>query len=153
MHFLCNDKKFQAIQEEYCCAILQHLIQRKINFSILCNIERVTFDPSLPQEIHEAFTELTLFILAGYTFESLELDGNYLHFEAGFGEKNVGSFVTTPLDSIVQILLPNTENLQADFCIYMNLFATLQPMQIEEDGVNSSMQALLSNPQNKRFRK
>ncbi|MCI5968703.1 hypothetical protein [Helicobacter sp.] len=156
MEILLKDKKFQAMKEKHCYEILEHLIRKKISFSILCNIECVKFEPSLPQEIRNAFSELTLFILAGYTFESLELDGKNLYFEAGFGEENVGSFVTSPLDSIVQILLPNHDGLQSDFCIYMNLFATfpkIKPSQMEEEGINSSMQALLANPKNKKFKK
>lgn len=156
MEVLLRDKKFQTMQERHCCEILEYLIRKKISFSILCSVERVKFEPSLPQEIRNAFSELTLFILAGYTFESLELDGKNLYFEAGFGEENVGSFVTAPLDSIVQILLPNDDGLQSDFCIYVNLFATfskIAPSPAEEEGVNSSMQALLANPKNKRFKK
>lgn len=156
MEVLLRDKKFQAIQEKHCYEILEYLIRKRINFSILCNVECVKFEPNLPQEIRNAFSDLTLFILAGYTFESLELDGKNLYFEAGFGEENVGSFVTAPLDGIVQILLPNHDGLQSDFCIYVNLFATFsraKSNQIEEEGVNSSMQALLANPKNKRFKK
>ncbi|MBX7490024.1 hypothetical protein [Helicobacter turcicus] len=157
MEVLLKDKKFQAMQGRHCYEILEHLIRRKINFSILCNVECVKFEPSLPQEIRSAFSELTLFILAGYTFESLELDEQNLYFEAGFGEENLGSFVTAPLDSIVQILLPNHDGLQSDFCIYVNLFATFAKIKSsqteEEEGINSSMQALLANPKNKRFKK
>lgn len=157
MEVLLKDKKFQTMQSRHCYEILEHLIRKKINFSILCNVDCVKFEPSLPQEIRNAFGELTLFILAGYTFESLELDGENLYFEAGFGEENLGSFVTAPLNSIVQILLANHDSLQSDFCIYVNLFATfakLKPNSMEEDeGINSSMQALLANPKNKRFKK
>ena len=100
---------------------------------------------------------MTVFILAGYTFESLEMDEKNLYFEAGFGEENLGSFVTTPLESIVQILLPNDEDIRSDFCIYINLLATFieakEGIEKEDDGVNSSMRALLSNPKNHKFKK
>lgn len=157
MNVLLKDRKFQAMQIKHCNAVLEYLMRKKINFSILCNIESVKFEPALPESIRNAFSDLTLFILAGYTFESLELDGQNLYFEAGFGEENVGSFVTAPLHSIVQISLPNSDNLQADFCIYINLFATFaqikQNAMEEEEGIYSSMQALLANPKNKRFKK
>ncbi|WP_297813678.1 hypothetical protein [uncultured Helicobacter sp.] len=157
MEVLLKDKKFREILKGHCYTILEHFIHRKINFSIVCNVRCVKFEPELPDSIRGSFSELTLFILAGYTFESLELDSKNLYFEAGFGEENLGSFVTAPLDSIVQILLPNDEDLRADFCVYINLynaFINTEPTKKdEEEGINSSMKALLSNPKNKRFKK
>lgn len=157
MEVLLKDKKFQELLKGHSYAILEYLIRKNINFSIVCNVCRVKFEPKLPDSIRGSFSDLTVFILAGYTFESLELDSNNLYFEAGFGEENLGSFVTTPIDSIVQILLPNDEDLRADFCVYVNLFATFigieQNKNGEEEGINSSMKALLANPKNRRFKK
>lgn len=157
MEVLLKDKKFRELLQGHCYAILEYLIHKKINFSIVCNVSRVKFEPELPDSIRGSFSDLTLFILAGYTFESLELDSKNLYFEAGFGEENLGSFVTTPLNSIVQILLPNDEDLRADFCVYINLLATFvgveSSKEYEEEGIHSSMKALLANPKNKRFKK
>ncbi|TLD88692.1 hypothetical protein [Helicobacter sp. MIT 05-5294] len=157
MEFLLRDKKFRELLKGHSREILEYLIRKNINFSIVCNVNRVKFEPELPDSIRGTFSDLTVFILAGYTFESLELDSNNLYFEAGFGEENLGSFVTTPIDSIVQILLPNDEDLRADFCVYVNLFATFmeaeQNQNGEEEGISSSMKALLANPKNKRFKK
>lgn len=157
MKSLLKDRKFQELLKGHCSAVLEYLIHKKINFSIVCNVKRVKFEPELPESIRGSFSDLTVFILAGYTFESLEVDSKNLYFEAGFGEENLGSFVTTPLDSIVQILLPNIEDLHTDFCVYINLFATLIGTEYdnngEEEGINSSMKALLANPKNKRFKK
>ena len=157
MEVLLKDKKFQMMQNRHCQEILEYLMRKKLHFSIVCNVQCVKFEPTLPDSISSAFSDLTVFILAGYTFESLEVDSQNLYFEAGFGEYNLGSFVTVPLQSIAQILLPNDDNLQTDFCIYINLLATFAQMNTdviaEEEGVNSSMQALLANPKNKRFKK
>ena len=154
---LLYDKKFRGMQKTHCYEILKYLIQKKVNFSIVCNVSCVKFEPELPREIREAFSDLTVFILAGYTFESLEMDEKNLYFEAGFGEENLGSFVTTPLESIVQILLRNDEDIRSDFSIYINLLATFieakEGIEKEDDGVNSSMRALLSNPKNHKFKK
>ena len=154
---ILHDKKFMELNKMHCRKILEYLIHKKINFSIVCNVSCVKFEPELPSNIKAAFSELTVFILAGYTFESLEIDENNLYFEAGFGEENLGSFVTTPLESIVQILLPNETDIRADFCVFINLLATYIVPQNEndfgDDGVNSSMKALLSNPKNRKFKK
>ncbi|MDE7175839.1 MAG: hypothetical protein K2N75_07360 [Helicobacter sp.] len=157
MEFLLKDKKIKELLRKHCYEVLEYLIHKKVNFSIVCNVCRVKFEPELPDSIRGSFSDLTVFILAGYTFESLELDSKNLYFEAGFGEENLGSFVTTPLDSIVQILLPNDEDLRADFCVFVNLFATFAELEQtkngEEEGIHSSMKALLANPKNKRFKK
>ncbi|EES89968.1 hypothetical protein [Helicobacter canadensis] len=154
---ILHDKKFVELNKSHCREILEYLIHKKINFSIVCNVSCVKFEPELPSEIKAAFSELTVFILAGYTFESLELDENNLYFEAGFGEENLGSFVTTPLESIVQILLPNETDIRADFCVFINLLATYATPKskdnFSDEGVNSSMKALLSNPKNHKFKR
>ncbi len=154
---ILHDRKFRGLQKTHCREILEYLIHKKVNFSIVCNVSCVKFEPELPSEIRGAFSELTVFILAGYTFESLELDEENLYFEAGFGEENLGSFVTAPLESIVQILLPNETDIRADFCVFINLLATYAVGKNEsegnDDGVSSSMKALLSNPKNRRFKR
>ncbi|CAM2944580.1 hypothetical protein [Helicobacter burdigaliensis] len=151
---LMKDKRYKEMLQKHCYEILKHLMNKRRNFSIVCNVASVKFEPALPEHIRNAFSDLTIFILAGYTFESLELDEENLYFEAGFGEENLGSFVTAPLKSIVQVLLPNEEDIQGDFCVFINLLATLiEAEDEEEEGINSSMRALLSNPKNQRFKK
>lgn len=145
-----NDKKIKNKLNTHCYELLKHLIDRGINFSINCNISRVSFEPPLPPKIRDQFPEFTSFILAGYSFDSLDLDDKNLYFEAGFGSEQIGSFVSVPLSAILQILLPNEEQKQ-DFCVFVNLFATKDEQ--EDSGVLSSMKALLSNPKNSRFRK
>ena len=155
MENLFKNKKFEQLLKNHCREILFFLIQRKVNFSIICKIDCVKFEPELPSEIAQNFGELTVFILAGYTFESLEIDEHNLYFEAGFGSENLGSFVTAPLDCIVQIILPNQDNFPSDFCVYINLLATYASPNNKEDseGITRSMKALLSNYRNQRFKK
>ncbi|WP_199770176.1 hypothetical protein [Helicobacter mesocricetorum] len=157
MKVLLSDKRFFSLLKRYCYEIIKVLMDKRMNFSIVCNVACVKFEPPLPSQIYDTFSDLTVFILAGYTFESLELEENNLYFEAGFGEDNLGSFVTVPLESIVQILLPDDENFRSDLCLYINLLGTLlEPKNAksnEEEGINSSMKALLSNPENSKFKK
>lgn len=157
MKILLSDKRFLSLFKRHCYEIIKVLMDKRINFSIVCSVACVKFEPPLPNQIYDTFNDLTMFILAGYTFESLELEENNLYFEAGFGEDNLGSFVTVPLESIVQILLPDDENFRSDLCLYINLFGVLlEPKNAknnEEEGINSSMKALLSNPKNSKFKK
>lgn len=151
---IMHNKNFQTLIKKHCFEIIKSLMDKKINFSIVCNISCVKFEPQLPDSIRNSFNDLTLFILAGYTFESLELDSNNLYFEAGFGDDNLGSFVTTPLESIVQIILPNDIDNGSDVCLFINIMASFVPeIKSENDGINSSIKAILSNPKNHKFKK
>ncbi|MDX1808824.1 MAG: hypothetical protein R3331_04750 [Sulfurospirillaceae bacterium] len=140
-------------EEEYCDMMrihlqdmIDYLLSRGINFSILLNVENVKFDPPLPDEIVNTFKPMTMFIIAGYTFESTILESDKLVFEAGFGPNNFGSFVSVPLLSILQIIVEETP-------IFINLSITSkeQEMKQKEVGVKKSMEALLSNPENKKL--
>ena len=151
---IMHNRNFQMLFKKHCFEIIKSLMDKKVNFSIICNISCVKFEPKLPDSIQNSFNDLTLFILAGYTFESLELDSNNLYFEAGFGDDNLGSFVTTPLESIVQIILPNDMNNGSDICLFINIMASFaQEIKSESDGINSSLKAILSNPKNHKFKK
>lgn len=152
---LLQERAFRSLMETHAREIVELLVERGSSFSILCNIALVEFDPPLPEAITRSFHPLTLFVLAGYTFSSIETDEKNLCFEAGFGTENMGSFVTVPWRSLLQIILQDEESAQ-DSVLFINLAATLddnEPREIEEEGVKSSMEALLSNPENHRFKK
>ena len=128
--------------------ILIFLFEQEQNFGILCKIEHLTFEPELPEHIRSEFRPMTLFFLAGYTFESAQLEQGTLIFEAGFGEENVGSFVQVPFLSIMQIIVDETP-------IFVNLaspaeVASNKPAH-RENGVENSMASFLSNPENQKF--
>ena len=82
-----------------------YLFEEEQSFGVLCKIEEAVFNPALPQDVYECFNDLTLFMLAGYTFNSARIDEGYLIFEAGFGGDNFGSVVTVPILSILQIII------------------------------------------------
>jgi len=54
--------------------IIIHFFDKEQNFGILCRIEEVEFSPALPPEINAEFRPLTLFFLAGYTFETARIE-------------------------------------------------------------------------------
>jgi hypothetical protein len=127
------------------------LFEKEQNFGILCKIEEITFYPELPEDIKSEFRPLTLFFLAGYTFETAKIEDDYLVFEAGFGSDNFGSVVSVPLLSIIQIIVDETP-------IMINLAveqktAEKKVEKIDEKGVKNSMASFLSNPENSKFLK
>lgn len=84
---------------------LQFLSKNHLSFNLLCERDAIDFSPKLPKEIHEKFGALVLFVLAGYTLESLMIDTQSVQFEAGFGPNNIGSVVQVELPGIIQILI------------------------------------------------
>jgi len=139
---------FGRLMETHIRDMLIYLFENEQNFGILCKIEHLTFDPPLPNEISREFRALTLFFLAGYTFESARLENNMLYFEAGFGQDNIGSLVSVPLLSIVQIIIDDTP-------AFVNLAMPREEsvnVTIEKnEGIQNSMSSFLSNPENQKF--
>lgn len=123
--------------------VLQYLLDEEIHFSLICNIDRVGFEPPLPQEIASSLKQFSVFVLAGYTFESAYIDEENLYFEAGFGPDNIESNVTVPVNAVLNIVVD--ENM-----IYINPTSAIKELD-EDDGVEHSLSLLLSNPKNKHF--
>ncbi|MBN2963919.1 hypothetical protein JWV37_03915 [Sulfurospirillum sp. T05] len=127
---------------------LELLFQEGVNFSILANIAEVDFDPPLPVHITQHFKPITMFVLAGYTYESARVDETMLVFEAGFGKENMGSVVQVPLSAILQVVIEETP-------ILINLSIPRESEEekeaLEKGGIEKSMVALLSNPENKKL--
>jgi hypothetical protein len=148
------DRDFAKIMKSSIVDLIVHFFQKEQNFGILCNIADASFEPQLPENINSNFRQLTLFFLAGYTFETARIDGDYLVFEAGFGEENFGSVVTVPLLSIMQIIVDETP-------VFINLSTykesekeqEVEEKNIDEGGVKNSMASFLSNPENSKFLK
>ncbi|SFV51100.1 FIG00469468: hypothetical protein [hydrothermal vent metagenome] len=150
----------KIIQDRDFCRLMKRNIQDLIilffekeqNFGLLCKIEDISFSPELPEEISDAFGALTLFFLAGYTFETARIENEMLIFEAGFGSDNFGSIVSVPLLSIVQLIVDETP-------VFINLAIEIEEdeedMREEADlnGIENSMASFLSNPENSKFLK
>jgi len=150
LYEMIKDENYIKLMEKHLQELLLFLFEQEQNFGILCKIEHLSFEPELPENIRNEFRPMTLFFLAGYTFESARLDNGTLLFEAGFGEENIGSFVQVPLLSIMQIIVDETP-------IFVNLASpketasNKQPKR--ENGIENSMASFLSNPENQKFLK
>ena len=138
-----SDYDFSELMIFHIRDIVELLIQKGVFFSILTNIEDITFDPPLPTEISDNFKPITLFVIAEYTFESCSFDDESLYFEAGFGQQNVGSYVSVPLNSIVQIIIEDTP-------IFINL-SLKQETKVKDDNIKASTNIFQLNPENKDF--
>jgi len=96
---------------------------------------------------------MTLFFLAGYTFDTARIEGDSLIFEAGFGADNFGSFVMVPLLSIIQIIVDETPILINLATYEKETRTTEKADKIDEGGIENSMASFLSNPENSKFLK
>jgi len=143
-----QDSDFASLMQKNIQELIVHFFEKEQNFGILCSIENVSFEPSLPESINSEFRPLTLFFLAGYTFETARITDDMLVFEAGFGADNFGSLVSVPLLSIMQIIIDETP-------VFINLTSRKiqKPVETKADGsgVKNSMASFLSNPENSKF--
>jgi len=146
-----EDSDFATLMQKNIQDLIIHFFEKEQNFGILCKIEEVYFEPELPHDIHAEFRPLTLFFLAGYTFETARIEENMLVFEAGFGSDNIGSIVSVPLLSVMQIIIDETP-------IFINLatfkeVSNMEEKAVDTNGVENSMASFLSNPENSKFLK
>ncbi len=143
-----EDNNFAVLMQNHMQELMIHFFSQEQNFGILCKIEDISFEPRLPEDINSEFRPLTLFFLAGYTFETAEIVDNTLIFEAGFGTENFGSLVSVPLLSIMQVIIDETP-------VFINLASIAKEKKVVEkidnNGVDNSMASFLSNPENSKF--
>ena len=135
---------YRTLQSEHLLRTLGLLLEEGMEFALAAELRYVEFDPPLPSELFEAFPDVTLFALAGYTLESArilqdEASSPRLIFEAGFGAENLGSVVSMPLLAIRQIFL-------GDLPLLVNM-AKPEEQKAPPDP-ERSMEALLSRPEN-----
>jgi len=140
-------REFRELMQEHISNTIEYMFNNNQEFGIACDIKEVHFNPELPLDINESLPEITLFMLANYSFESASLESNYLSFEAGFGNENFGALVQVPLLSIKQIFV-------GEYPILLNI--TTNKEEIEEEEIKEevdSMSALLNNPENAKLLK
>lgn len=152
LYDIIKSPSFGHLMESQVRDMLIYLFENNQNFGVLCNIEAVHFDPILPSYISDEFRGMTLFFLAGYSFESARIDEDMLLFEAGFGAENFGSFVSVPLVSIVQVIVDDTP-VMVNLALPSPKTETQKSAKVNDEGVQNSMSALLSNPENQKFMK
>ena len=147
---LIQERDFAKLMKKHMQELIILLFQKEQNFGILCKIEDVSFNPELPDTMYAEFRPLTLFFLAGYTFETARIEDEMLIFEAGFGSDNFGSVVSVPLLSILQIIVDETP-LFINIAVEKEIKEEVQTKEVDESGVNNSMASFLSNPENSKF--
>ncbi len=141
MNDIFADREFGEISRRAISEMVAYLLGRGVEFAVLVESAHADFEPALPDEIYASFDERVLFVLSGYTLQSACLDGDRLSFEAGFGAENFGSVVTVPVGAIRQIYSEG---------IPVAINSAKMPASSAADG-DSSMEALLSNPENMRL--
>lgn len=137
---ILKDREFISLMQGHCFEVLQILVQRKIEFSIICNTQFTAFDPALPKELDLSKNAYTMFVLAGYTFDSLKFDKLKLSFEAGFGPNDFATFVSVDLGAITQI------QVEGDI-LFVN-FSHYQREPSQNELTKQSMNIFLNNPNN-----
>ncbi|GAA8980022.1 hypothetical protein Taitung276_03140 [Helicobacter pylori] len=151
-------RELRLLNNKHCMEYLQFLSKNHLSFNLLCERDAIDFSPKLPKEIHEKFGSLVLFVLAGYTLESLIIDAKSVQFEAGFGPNNIGSVVQVELPGIIQILIKekNENAVLFNRCDSLELFQKEEPIAQEpkKDERESkewldSKEALFSNSKNR----
>ncbi|GAA7546675.1 hypothetical protein JP0018_01210 [Helicobacter pylori] len=123
-------RELRLLNNKHCMEYLQFLSKNHLSFNLLCERDAIDFSPKLPKEIHEKFGMLVLFVLAGYTLESLIIDTQSVQFEAGFGPNNIGSVVQVELPGIIQILIKekNENAVLFNRCDSLELFQKEEPI-------------------------
>jgi hypothetical protein len=152
LYKIVKDAKFQYLMQKQMSEMIHFCFEKEQNFGILCQLDNITFIPELPEEIYNEFKDITLFFLAGYTFETAKIEENMLIFEAGFGEENIGSVVHIPLLSILQIIIDETPVL-INVASPEDQVEEKSDAKVDTSGIQNSMSALLSNPENQKFKK
>jgi len=140
---IIEDYSFKDLAQKHIKEIIQYIIDKNVEFSVVANIKAISFEPDLPKHIKEKLNQFSLFTLAGYTFTTIKIDDDFLFFEAGFGKDNFGSIVRIPLYSILQIIID--ENI-----LYVNLSATIEKFN-QKDLKETSLNIFKNNPKNKKF--
>ena len=138
---------YQELMKEHIYATVEYLFDKDQEFGVACETSEVNFEPNLPTELKASLPEVTLFMLANYSFETASIDTHYISFEAGFGTENFGALVHIPLLAVKQIFVD-------EYPILINV-ANIQKESKEEETSQAidSMAALLNNPENAKLLK
>lgn len=138
-----NSPAYQKILHKHLIDTISLLLDQNQEFQIVTEIKNISFNPILPLEIMENFDDMVMFVIGGYTFETAHIDNDTLSFEAGFGNDNFGSNLKIPLLALKQIMVDE----------YPLIINSADYVKEEPKAVKSSMEALMSNPKNRKLLK
>ena len=139
---LFHTDEYKSLIRDHLFNTVAFLLDSDIEFTIAVEMRHVSFEPILPSYISSGFNAVSIFVMAGHTLDSAYLEEDDLFFEAGFGEEGIGSALRVPLLSIKQILVD-------DYPIAINISEPKR--KVAKPKQNNSMEALLSNPENKKL--
>ncbi|KLD99582.1 hypothetical protein [Aliarcobacter butzleri] len=139
---IIENPNYKELIEKQIQDIIVFLLDNNQEFSITANITPISFNPALPEEIKSQLHKFSLFVLSNYTYTTIEINEEFLSFEAGFGNENFGSVVKIPLHAIFQIIVD-------DSILYLNSIATVE--KFNRNLEKNSFNIFKNNPNNKRF--
>ena len=138
---------YKELMKEHIYATVEFMFNNDQEFGVACETSEVSFEPNLPTDLKESLPEVTLFMLANYSFETASIDTHYISFEAGFGTENFGALVHIPLLAVKQIFVD-------EYPILINVTNMHEETEEEETSpAIDSMAALLNNPENAKLLK
>jgi len=138
---------YKELMKEHIYATVEFMFNNDQEFGVACETSEVSFEPNLPTDLKESLPEVTLFMLANYSFETASIDTHYISFEAGFGTENFGALVHIPLLAVKQIFVD-------EYPILINVSNMHEEAEEEETSpAIDSMTALLNNPENAKLLK
>ena len=141
---IIEDEEYKNLIEIQIKETVAFLLKKNQEFSITANIEPISFTPELPSVIKNQMHKFSLFTLSNYTYTTVQIDDEYISFEAGFGNENFGSVVKIPLHAIFQIVVDES-------ILYINSIATVD--KFNKNLKKNSFNVFKSNPNNKKFDK
>ena len=141
---LLHTDTYRTIMRRHLYDVVAYLLENDQDFAVAADVDAMHFDPPLPRSITQRFDEVALFVLVGYTFQSAWLDEEHLYFEAGFGTEDVAAAVSLPLLAMRQVFV-------GEYPIAINVASQAPFRSSEQQPANRSMEALLRNPENRRF--
>ena len=139
---IIENNEYKNLVEKQIKETILFLLEKNQEFSITANIEPITFTPELPKVIKDQMHKFSLFILSNYTYTTIQINDEYMTFEAGFGNENFGSVVKIPLYAIFQIVIDES-------ILYINSVATVE--KFNKDLKKNSFNIFKNNPNNKKF--
>ena len=141
---IIENEDYEILVESQIKQNIDFLLSKDQEFSITANIEPINFEPELPAAIKKQMLKFSLFVLSNYTYSTVQIENQFLTFEAGFGSENFGSFVKIPLHAIFQIVVD-------DSILYINSVATVD--KFNKNMKKNSFNVFKNNPNNKKFNK
>lgn len=137
-----ENSKYQNIIKSQIKESIDFMLDEQLEFAITANIEGISFQPELPNAIHDKLSKFSLFVLSNYTYSTIIISNEFISFEAGFGSENFGSTVKIPLTAIFQIVIEES-------IIFINPIATLDNVISSFSSINKSKNVFKNNPKNK----